>query len=252
MMNKKFWAFTLLLCFAGLAFTQANIEFYKANELYKNGQYDSAVLGYERILKTDIESSELYFNLGNSYFKSKQNAKAILNYEKAMKLNPNDEAISFNLELANSLLVDKITVLPEFFLKKWFKNIVNIYSSDDWALFSIVTFISTLLLLLLFFFARIMILKKISFWVALITLVLSVSTFYLSYKQKQQIVLERYAIVMTSSVTVKSSPDEAGTDLFVIHDGLKVEVIDQVGEWRNIKLADGNKGWLKLSDIEFI
>ena len=229
-----------------------NELFTKANEYYKKGAFDTAVVCYESIVKSGQESAELYFNLGNSYFKLKQNARAIVNFERAHKLSPEDEAISANLELANALLTDKINVLPEFFLNKWYKKVLCIYTADKWAKISISAFIFTLVLLLVYFFSRFILLKKISFWFAVIALGVSATSLSMAYKQEQLYISEKSAIVITASVTVKGSPDEAGTDLFVIHDGLKVEIIDQVGNWRNIKLPDGNKGWLKLSDIEVI
>lgn len=41
-------------------------------------------------------------------------------------------------------------------------------------------------------------------------------------------------------------------DLFVIHEGTKVTILDEVGSWRNISLADGRQGWIPASDIEII
>jgi SH3-like domain-containing protein len=60
------------------------------------------------------------------------------------------------------------------------------------------------------------------------------------------------AIIFTSQISVKSSPDNSGTDLFVIHEGTKVSVEDEVGEWLEIKLSDGNKGWIPANSLEII
>ena len=60
------------------------------------------------------------------------------------------------------------------------------------------------------------------------------------------------AIVMDSSVTVKSSPDESGTELFVIHEGTKVFIKNTLNQWVEISLLDGNVGWVKISQIEQI
>ena len=61
------------------------------------------------------------------------------------------------------------------------------------------------------------------------------------------------AIVMRPVSPVKSSPSaESSTDLFILHEGTKVRVIDQVGQWSNIELADGRQGWMQTSDMEII
>ena len=60
------------------------------------------------------------------------------------------------------------------------------------------------------------------------------------------------AVIFSSTVTVKSSPDESGTDLFVIHEGLKVDIKEELSGWCNIKIADGSSGWVKQSTLEKI
>ena len=103
----------------------------KANEMYAQGKYQDAAIVYENILKQGYESAELYFNLGNAYYKQNVIATAILNYEKALQLSPNDDDIKYNLELANRFVVDKIEVLPVFFITGWIKNLKNIFSSNN-------------------------------------------------------------------------------------------------------------------------
>jgi SH3-like domain-containing protein len=53
-------------------------------------------------------------------------------------------------------------------------------------------------------------------------------------------------------VNVKSTPAEKGSDLFVIHSGLKVSITDHLNEWVEIRLPNGEKGWVLLSQIEEI
>ena len=54
---------------------------------------------------------------------------------------------------------------------------------------------------------------------------------------------------MTDKVDVKSAPNEAGTDVFTLHEGVKVRIDDQSLEWVKIRLADGKVGWLKSTHI---
>jgi len=226
--------------------------FERANELYRNEQYDTAIVLYENILKSGFEAPELYYNLGNSYFKKKDIANAILNYERAHKLAPNDDEINFNLQLTQTMVVDKINALPEFFLFRWWKAFSEILSSYQWACLSIILFIIFLLSAIAYLFANRLWLKKISFWTGLILIFFSIIAFNNSYQLKNSNIYKSEAILISPSVTIKSSPDEKGTDLFVIHEGAKVWVIDEVGDWLKIKIADGNNGWLKKNDIEKI
>jgi tetratricopeptide (TPR) repeat protein len=224
--------------------------FQKANELYKKGQFDTAAVLYEKILKSGYESPEVYFNLGNAYYRQKNIAKAILNYERASKLDPNNEEISFNLQLAQTMIVDKISPLPDFFLKKWWKTFSEIFSSNGWAVLSMVLFVITLILTGIYLFTTIVWVKKTSFWTAGIVLFLTVVSMINSYETKVERINKKDAIVLTPSVTVKSSPDENGTDIFVIHEGTKVRKVDEVDSWVKIVIADGTKGWVKITDIE--
>jgi tetratricopeptide (TPR) repeat protein len=222
----------------------------RANEFYKKEQYDTAIIIYESILKSGFEASSVYYNLGNAYYKKKNIAEAVLNYERAHKLTPNDENINFNLQLTQMMIVDKINTLPEFFLKHWWRSFSEWFSSNDWGTISIVFFVLTLIFAVTYLFTRRLWVKKLSFWLVLALFSISLISFINSYELKKKSISKSSAIVMTPSVTIKSSPDENGTDLFVIHEGLKIWIVDKVENWSKIVIADGNSGWIKNSDIE--
>jgi tetratricopeptide (TPR) repeat protein len=251
-MKKLVMFFLSYILFSGISFANTASIFSEANEAYKKSQFDTAEVLYDSIIKTGFETPELYFNLGNVYFKKKDIANAMLNYERARKLSPGDDEINFNLQLAQTMVTDKINILPEFFLNRWWRNFAELYSSDHWAVFSICFFISFLFFSILYLFANRMWIKKISFWIGIVLLALCLVTFSNSWFNKQTYQDHSGAIVMNPSVTIKSSPDENGTELFVIHEGAKVWVTDEVGEWLKIKIADGNNGWLKKVDIRAI
>lgn len=227
-------------------------DFARANQLYTAAQYDSAAKLYESILGKGYESAELYFNLGNAYYKMRDIPKAILNYERARLLKPNDEEINFNLQLAQTMVVDKINVLPEFFLKRWWRAFSHLFSSNVWAIISLTSFVLMLVGIAIYLFVSLSWLKKLSFYLAVLLLLFSMFSLFHSLSLKKERTAHNTAIVMSSTVTVKSSPDDNGTELFVIHEGTKVWIVDQVGEWLRIRIADGNNGWLKTSDVERI
>lgn len=220
-----------------------------AANFYASAQYEKAITAYQQVIENGYESAELYYNLGNAYYKSNKIPWAITHYERALKLAPGDEDILFNLQLANTHVVDKIEVLPEFFLTSWWNRFIQLFSSNQWALISISTFVSGLVLLLIFSLSGRVVARKFSFWLAVLLILVSVFSFNFSRKQKWVALNEPKAIIMTPSVVVKSAPSETGTELFLIHEGLKVKVTDKLGDWREIKLSDGNKGWVKQEDL---
>jgi tetratricopeptide (TPR) repeat protein len=216
-----------------------------ANQSYSAGNYAEAANQYELIINSGYESSELYFNLGNAYFKQDQIPSAILYYEKARKLDPNDENIKFNLELANSRIVDKMEPLPEFFLRSWWKGARDIFSSNRWAGTGIFFFIITLVSFVIFIISIQILHRKVSFWAGLVFLSLMLISFLFSYSSYHDYSKQKSGIIFSPTVTVKSSPNEGSVDLFVIHEGTKVLVTDRVENWSEVKLANGNVGWVR-------
>ncbi|NPA36255.1 MAG: SH3 domain-containing protein [Chlorobi bacterium] len=242
----------LLYLFLMPLYAQEDQRFIKANQLYTDGKYEEAAQAYEDILKTGVESPELYYNLGNAYYKSGLLPQAILNYERAKLLAPQDKDIEYNLELARSQTIDKIDKVGEFFLKTWIRALRNKADSDTWAYMSIGFFLGLIGMLFLFYFSRTPALKKAGFFSGILFLFLFIVSFSFAHLQKQKLVNRNYAIIFAPTVNVKSSPDSGGTELFVLHEGTKVKILDKVGEWRQIEISDGNRGWINVSTIEVI
>ena len=221
----------------------------KQNALYSNQKFEEAINVYEQILASGKESDELYFNLGNAYYKTGNAINAILNYERALLLKPNDEDIKFNLDIANQFIVDNIEGLPKPFFVRWRESVINKFAADTWAKISVVCFVVFLMLLGFYIFSKSANIKRFSFLIGILVIVISLFTFSFASKQKQNITHRASAIIQCPRVTVKSSPSETGTDLFLIHEGLKIEITDSLNNWKEIKLLDGNKGWLTDSCI---
>jgi tetratricopeptide (TPR) repeat protein len=221
----------------------------KANAWYTTEEYQQAILAYEQILNSGQESARLYFNLGNAYYKAGDINNAILNYERAKLLAPQDPDIAFNLSLANQFVVTEIEALPQPFFVRWRNRILNLYPADTWAGISIGLFIFFLGLLGLFIFSRSSSLKRFSFWFGILAIVISGFTFSFAARQKEKINQRKHAIVFCPRVTVKSAPAQTSTDLFLLYEGVKVEISDSLNTWKEIKLTDGNVGWLPDSCI---
>ena len=249
---KRIFNTLLAFLFATTLFAQEDL-LRKANELYTQEKFNEAIEVYEQLLGTNLESAEAYFNLGNAYYKTNQFPRAILNYERAKLLSPDDEDITFNLQVANQRVVDAVEELPGIFIVRWWNSLVNSLTTDTWALISIIAFVLFLTLAGLYFFARSGDIRRIAFWIGCFLFVFSMLTWSFAASQKSRLVDHTYAIIIQPTVTLKSSPSEKGTNVFVVHEGLKVKITDQLGDdWLEVRLADGNKGWLQTESIERI
>ena len=224
----------------------------KADSAYIKEDYASAIQIYEDLLKSG-EAAEIYYNLGNCYYKTKDIAKAILNYERALLLRPDNADIRANLEIARAKTVDKTNPIPEIFFISWGKLLINSFSIDVWAKISIASFWLFLSFIFVFFFSKLVQWKKIGFFTGVFFLLLSVLGNVFASQQKEDLTNRDEAIILSPSVTVRSTPSENGTSLFILHEGRKVRVKDDsMREWKEIILEDGKVGWLPTSTIEVI
>ena len=224
-----------------------------ANASYAQGLWKEALTDYEMIASMGFESPALYCNTGDAYYKEGNLPKAILYYERALKLDPSYADAQFNLQLMNARIQDRIDVVPEFFLRKWMRDISYLMGSDAWAVLFLVFFGLTLALLLVFLLAPTVWGRRTGFFAGIVTLLIALASLSFSLWQKKDYFSADEAVIMKPVTSVKSSPStEATKDLFILHEGTKVKVVDQVGSWNNIELADGRQGWLPSSDMELI
>jgi tetratricopeptide (TPR) repeat protein len=223
-----------------------------AEAAYAAGDFETAAEMYEMLLQTWGESPYIRYNLGNAHYKAGKIAPAILQYEQALLLDPGDTDIRFNLQLAQARVVDRIESIDQFFLVRWFLAVQDMGKADSWARGGIAAFLLFIGCLVLFVFSRKTVLKKVGFYVGIGLLVVVAVTNIFARNQKNELLRRDSAIVSSPTVTVKSSPDASGTDLFVLHEGTKVKVKSSLGDWSEIELADGNVGWMQTGDFEII
>lgn len=252
--NKaKAFGFSFVLMILILMPLSANaITKQNADDEYAKGNYQQAIKDYQEILKTGV-SSEIYYNLGNAYYRTDNITQALLAYERALQLSPGDNDIRFNLQYARSKTIDKITPETEMFFVTWYHSLVNFTSVDRWANTAIVSIVMVLLLILVFLFAPQMWARKSGFYGSAAFLLLFAFANLFAFQQKHELETKQGAIVIAPTVNVKKTPAASGTDVFVIHEGTRVDITDRgMKQWRGIKLADGREGWLKTSQIEEI
>lgn len=224
----------------------------RANTAYVNGDYSRAIVTYDSIADAGFVSKKLYYNLGNAWYKNGGIGKAVLYYNRALRLDPSDPDARHNLKVVNALVKDKIDAVPEFFLTGWFRAWGRTMGPDGWAAISLVMFAVTLASVLVYLLTKSMRLRKVGFYTALLCLFIGLAAVSFSVRQKNEISRSGEAVVMRESVAVRSSPDNASKELFVLHEGTKVKLGNSLGGWHEIVIADGNKGWLPESAIEVI
>lgn len=240
---------TLCQVIAGAA---ANPLLDSASAAYAKAEYTKAAKFYETILAGGQEAPDVYFNLGNAYYKSNNIAHAILNYERAVKLNPDNADYNFNLKLANQRIEDKIDEAPQLFLTEWKNGIASLLSEKGWSQLFIVLIILSLTLFALFTAASNRGLKQLGFFGGSVLIVLSIATFFMAKNKYFLTVNGTEAVITAPSITVTGSPNEKGTKLFIIHEGTKVNITRDATDWVEIKIANGNTGWIKRSQLERI
>jgi tetratricopeptide (TPR) repeat protein len=251
-MRKIYLLVFLFLCI-NISFAAAENDLItKANRFYQAGNFDKAVELYRQVVSSGYESPVLYYNLGNSYYRLGKIGYAILNYERAAKLSPGDEDITHNLALANSRIVDKIDIVPPFFLVRWWEHLLASFSISGWTYTAYFFYILILLSIGLFFFTKSPFRQKLSLYsaAAFIIILIFISSL-LSIRLSRELNFKN-GVVIEQAVNAKLSPDDKSPDAFVLHEGLKVRLEDKVNDWVRIRLGDGKVGWLPEKVLQTI
>ena len=251
-------AVLLLLLGLGLSAAPARAEgdvssLWKAgNEAFAAEQWQNALNYYQMIEGEDLESADLYYNIGNTYFKMGDNAHAILYFERALKLDPAHTDARHNLEIATQLTLDRVDAVPDFILVSWFRGVRQSLSADTWAWLTLALLLIAGVLLTLFLRGNSRGLRKVSFILTCVIAALSIATFVFSLLQRKAVTRQDSAIITSPVCPVKSSPADGGNTVFVLHEGTKVRLLDSVGDWTKLEIADGRQGWASTSTFEVI
>ena len=250
---KKIISFiAIIFVFATSLNASVDEKFAEANNLYKAGEYEQAIDAYNSVLNQGYVSVPLYYNLGNAYFRVDDLPAAILNYERALKIDPLDKDVQQNLDYVNSKILDRFNKVPELFITRWFNAVLGWFTLSQWGVATIVFMVLVCLFAIVFFLANSYRIRQISFYIGIVMAVFLICSYINGGVLKDRIENLHYAIVMQPSVMVKSSPDENSTDKFMVHEGCKVEIEDNVNNWCKVKLSDGNIGWIEDSSLENI
>lgn len=241
----------ILLFFSQVIVAQSQNElFSKANNQYKEEKYQEALNTYDSIEKLGYISSELYFNKGNCYYKLNKVAPTIYNYEKALIINPLNEDARNNLLFAKRLTIDNIEELPKTIFDKLNQSIVKKLSYNQWAFLTVIFCFLGSFLFLAFYFAKKSSIKRIYFVTSCFTFLLFITTFFITQNEYEESTTKVEAIVFAQEAIIKNAPTQNSDDIFTLHEGTKVLVLDSVDNWKKIKLAEGKQGWIISNHIK--
>ena len=223
-----------------------------ADKEYAKGNYLQASKDYSDLLKVG-ESVELYYNLGNCYYRLGNITKSIIAYEKAHRLSPSDRDVTFNLEFVREKTIDKIERQEKNFFSAGYTMLQNLMDMDAWARLSIVAFFACLGMAMLFLLGRDEWMRKLGFYVALLSVFVFVFSTLFAWQQKHNFDARDRAVVVAPSASVKQTPSDSSADAVVVHEGTAVQIVDRtMSDWYSVKLDDGKEGWLKRNSLEII
>ena len=242
----------LVSCFSILGFSQNQELFDKANALYNQEKYAEAIDQYQKILDSELHSAELYFNLGNAHYKLNNIAPSIYNYEKALQLAPNDEDIKNNLSFAQNMTIDAIDKVPQVGFSKLIYNVVNLFGRDTWAKIAVAAVILFVLLFFAFHFSYSSSRKRIAFISSLVSLLLAGVAFAMAFQKERLEKKDNPAIVFVQESRVMTDPNKSSEEVFRLHEGTKVQVLESYNDWNKIKIADNSEGWIPSQDIKLL
>lgn len=251
-MSLRYYIHIIIICLSLSAFGQNDSIFNKANDAYADANYQEAKRLYLNIIKDGQMSSELYFNLGNTYYKLENIPQSIFYYEKALKLNPKDEAIQNNLSFAERMRLDQFQKAPESEVDKGIEGFVTLFSIDTWSVMGIGFLIIASILFAIFLFYRKPFVKRLTFGLSILFILISLGSFSLAQTQLDNINESVFAIIFEKEKALLEEPNPKSNALFDLHEGTKIQILDQFRTYYKVKLPDGTIGWISTENIKVI
>lgn len=251
MKNMKKFIYLIFLCITPLL--AQNSEFFeKGNTAYNEGEYDDAINYYERILEDGQTSAEVYFNLGNAYYKLNNIAPSVYFYEKALQINPNDQDIRNNLEFARNMVLDDIEEVERTGLSRLWRDIVSILGYNEWAWLAISFSVLFSVFFLIYYFSRRSVFKRVFFSLSMVVLAFAILAVVFAFQQRHYYTSDQYAIIFSEEAEVRSEPTLRSEEIFSLHEGTKVEVLETYQDWIKFELSNGIQGWMDKNHLRLL
>jgi tetratricopeptide (TPR) repeat protein len=241
----------LLLMVTQMVFSQkANELFVEANELYKSEKFAEAITTYHQIEQKDMISVDLYYNLANAYYKTNQVAPAIFYYEKALQLAPNNKDVITNLGFAKQMTIDNIEKLPSTILQKISLNFIEKLTYNSWSYVAVILAFLFAFFFLAYHFSDTSTKKRLYFFAGNVSLILIIFSVIFAFHTFKVTSNKKEAIVFAQQTDIKNAPVFSSETIFKLHEGTKVSVLERVDNWKKIKIADGQTGWIIASELK--
>lgn len=248
MMKKLLYLFIFFISLSAISQNEALFE--QGKELYKNGKYQQAVDAWMKILDNGEHSAELYFNLGNAQYKLNNIGPSVYYYEKALQLSPNDSDIKNNLAFAENARIDAIEPLPKTIFSKWYHAVSGIFTFNGWAVGAVVFSILFVLFFLLYYFSYSEKKKRLLFTSSMLSIFLLIASLTMAFLTYNDVKNDQPAIIFSEEIEIKSEPNMGSNVAFTLHEGTKVQITAQDGNWYRIALADGKDGWIPATELK--
>ena len=224
----------------------------QADSAYARADYETAVKLYGELAEQNL-TADVCYNLGCAYYRIDDIAHSVLWFERALKLSPSDKEVLFNLEMARTKTIDKIIPQHEFILFTYFHQVTSWFSLRTWTTIALLSFVLMLVSLLVFWASGSVTTRKFTFSSAVVLLLLCILSNVCATQQRTFKQTHTSGIITSPAVTVKSTPADNGNDLFVLHEGSKVEILDSsLKEWCEVSIADGKVGWIPKKSFDLI
>jgi len=218
--------------------------FQKANESYRKGTYEQALVQYHNIDSLGGCSSDLFFNMGNSYYKLNQIAPTIFYFEKALLLNPRNEDAKHNLVFANRMRLDKFDQVPKSVFQKINEGLIYPFQYNTWAWVSVLLAMLTAIFFFMYYFNVSTMRKRLFFVSSVFSMLFFLVVLSFTIKAKHHKEHYRFAVIYDSVVSVKSEPNLTASESFQLHEGTKVQLLEDLDDWQKISIPDGKVGWM--------
>jgi tetratricopeptide (TPR) repeat protein len=221
----------------------------QAESAYKNAAYDDAVQLYKALIDEGYHDARLYNNLGNALFKQGKLGESILQYERAFLLEPGDSEILHNLNVTRARIRDRVEAIPLLFIVRWWNDVKTYNSVETLFVFSAILLWVLAVCVFVFFGIQRLILRRIALAIGTLVAVVFIASLVMVQDKNEDLTAKRYGIILPIEVSVASAPDRSGVESFIVHEGLKVEVLQQNDERIQIRLADGKQGWIDHQEL---
>lgn len=238
----------MLLCNTLVA--QEEPSFEQANQAYDQGDYEAAVTHYSSILESGQTSVAVHYNLGNAYYRLNDVANSIYHYEKALQLDPTDQDVKNNLQFAQNMRIDEIEEATPTGFQQWWNSLIDTFGTEGWARLGIIAMFGFSLLFLLYYFNRNSLQKRIFFVSSLVLLLLGIGATAMGFTKKSFQENNEFSIVLADQIEIKSEPNTRSSEVFTLHAGTKVEVLEQHQEWSKIVIGSGAQGWVQQDQLK--